>query len=739
MSDEVAVGRVGLRGSETFRADPDEATFAYAIQTAASLLPLLTLKHGDLFAICDRKGDIVSYRGLAEGLFYRDMRHLSYYYLTLCGESPLLLSSSLRHDNALLTCDLTNPDLVDGEGRLVLQHNLVHIRRSRFLWNGACWERLALRNFDEQVHRIELALHFRVDFADIFEVRGTRRQQRGRKDPARVGTEEVLLRYMGLDGRARATRLRFDPKPLSLSPDSAVFPMELPPRGAGMVFVEIACEEGSAKRSVHHSFFGSFLESRRELREGRRRGAAIVTSQAVFNEAICRSVADLGMLLTETKEGPYPYAGVPWFSTIFGRDALITALQTLWLDPQIARGVLSCLTATQAREEDPRCEAQPGKIVHEIRQGEMAELGEVPFRCYYGSIDATPLFVILAGAYWERTHDRSTMEFLWRAVEGAIFWIDHFGDLDGDGFVEYWPQASGGLVNQGWKDSHDAVFHADGSLAAPPIALCEVQAYVYGARKAAGILARLFGREEFSLRQEAEAEELRRRFDAAFWDPQLGSYVLALDGKKRPCRVRTSNAGHALFSGIAYPERAAILAETLLESRFFSGWGIRTVAASEARYNPMSYHNGSVWPHDNALIAHGLARYGFRKAAARIFEGLFAASTYIDLRRLPELFCGFPRRQGQGPTFYPIACSPQAWATAAPIFLLQSCLGLGFLPSPPTIFFERPVLPPFLQEVTLERLSVGGARVDVSLRRAGEEVVLHVHRREGSIQVTMTS
>ncbi|VVM07830.1 hypothetical protein MAMC_01847 [Methylacidimicrobium cyclopophantes] len=739
MSDETTLGKIGWGGPGSFRPEPEEAALGYAIQTAASLLPLLTLKHGDLFAICDRKGDIVSYRGLAEGLFYRDMRHLSYYYLTFCGEPPLLLSSSLRHDNALLTCDLTNPDIVDGEGRRILQHDLVHIRRSRFLWNGACWERLALRNFDEHLHRIELSIHFRVDFADIFEVRGSRRQRRGQRDPARVGTEEVLLRYVGLDGRGRTTRLRFDPQPLSLSPDSAVFSIELPSRGAGMVFVEIACEEESARRPVRPSFYASFLESRRALRAASRRAAAIVSSHAIFNEAICRSISDLGMLLTETKEGPYPYAGVPWFSTIFGRDALVTALETLWLDPEIARGVLSCLMITQAREEDPRCEAQPGKIVHEIRQGEMAELGEVPFRCYYGSIDATPLFVLLAGAYWERTHDRPTVEALWRAVEAAVFWIDQFGDRDGDGFVEYASQPSGGLVNQGWKDSHDAVFHAEGSFAPPPIALCEVQAYVYGARKAAAVLGRLFGKEEFALRQEAKAEELRQRFDAAFWDPQLGSYVLALDGKKRSCRVRTSNAGHALFSGIAYPERAAILAETLLENRFFSGWGIRTVAASETRYNPMSYHNGSVWPHDNAMIAHGLARYGFRKAAARIFEGLFAASTYIDLRRLPELFCGFPRRRGQGPTFYPIACSPQAWATAAPLFLLQSCLGLGFLPSPPTVFFDRPVLPPFLEEVTLERLSAGGSRVDVTLRRAGEEVAMQVLRREGPIQVTMTS
>jgi glycogen debranching enzyme len=369
----------------------------------------------------------------------------------------------------------------------------------------------------------------------------------------------------------------------------------------------------------------------------------------------------------------------------------------------------------------------------------MAVLGEVAFRRYYGSVDATPLFVMLAGAYLQRTADIALMRRLWPNIEAALQWIDTDGDRDGDGFVEYGRKTPTGLVNQGWKDSHDAIFHADGSLAHGPIALVEVQAYVYGARRAAAAIARRLGFDERAVALDAQAEELRRRFDAAFWDAALNTYVLALDGEKRPCRVRTSNAGHALFTGIALPERAHAVAEGLMSSPMFSGWGIRTVASSERRYNPMSYHDGSVWPHDNALIALGFARYGLAAEAARVFQGLFDASAYIDLRRLPELFCGFYRERGQGPTFYPVACSPQAWAAAAPLCLLQACLGLGFDTADRSITFDRPLLPPFLDEVILRGLSLPSGDIDIVVQRTGQEVALHVLARRGDIDVVMRS
>ncbi|HEY5225839.1 MAG TPA: amylo-alpha-1,6-glucosidase, partial [Methylovirgula sp.] len=346
---------------------------------------------------------------------------------------------------------------------------------------------------------------------------------------------------------------------------------------------------------------------------------------------------------------------------------------------------------------------------------------------------------MLAGAYLERTGDKAFVANLWPHILAALDWIDNYGDRDGDGFVEYFRRTDEGLANQGWKDSRDSIFHADGTLASGPIALVEVQAYVYAAKRAVGVIAHKLGDETRAARLAEEAEALRLRFDQAFWDESLGSYVLALDGNKQPCRVRTSNAGHALFAGIALPERADRLVQTLMGRDSFSGWGIRTVATTEARYNPMSYHNGSIWPHDNAMIAQGFARYGFSKQAAQIFKGLFDASTYIDLRRLPELFCGFSRAKGQGPTFYPLACSPQAWAATAPLSLLQNCLGLAFDPERRQVTFTQPDLPTFLDEVLLHGLRLDDATIDVLLRRTEAHVAVSVIARQGNIKATTTS
>ncbi len=697
-----------------------------------------TLKHGDTFAVFDHNGDVLSGIGSPEGLYHCDTRHLSHLYLSICYMRPMLLSSTLRDDNATLTCDLTNPDIYEDD-QLVIGHDLVHLRRSKFLWNGACFERLMIRNFDDHPQHIRLAFDFAADFADLFEVRGTRRSCRGTIHPAAIDKNVVTLAYTGMDGQRRETRLRFEPTPARLGSDHTVFEFDLKPRCRKEVFLEIRCDAVENKRTVREAFFISLRDARRALRTSSSRAASIETSNQIFNEAVRRSVSDLYMLITDLPEGPYPYAGIPWFSTVFGRDALFTALQTLWMDPSITLGVLAHLAANQATQEDPAADAEPGKILHEVRHGEMALLGEVPFCRYYGSVDSTPLFVMLAGAYLERTNDIDVFRSLWPNIEAALTWMDTCGDRDGDGFVEYGRQTPEGLINQGWKDSHDSIFHADGTLARGPIALVEVQGYVYAAKCAAAAIARRLGHHKQALALEQQAEKLRHRFDAAFWDEELGTYALALDGDKRPCRVRTSNAGHALFTGIAFPHRAGLVARDLMSSTLFSGWGIRTVASSEVRYNPMSYHNGSVWPHDNALIALGFARYGFTQYAARVFEGLFDASIYMDLRRLPELFCGFTRLRHQGPTFYPVACSPQAWAATALLSLLQSCLGLGFDPANRSITFKQPVLPAFLDKVILRGLSLNDAKIDVVLRRAGTEVAVTALSRNGDIRVMTTS
>ncbi|GGE48026.1 amylo-alpha-1,6-glucosidase [Agaricicola taiwanensis] len=693
-----------------------------------------TLKHGDTFALFDHNGDALSGPGSPEGLFHNDTRYLSHLYLTIGGQRPILLSSTLRDDNAALTCDLTNPDFYTDDGSVGLEHDLLHIRRSRFLWKGACYERLSFRNFDVRPQRIRAEITFLADFADLFEVRGTRRERRGIHHSPKVERDRVVLAYTGLDGRRRETHLRFEPSPADLSAERALFELEIAPHETRAIFLRIGCDDaGDGTASLRRSVLGAMLEARRALRRSSSRAAAVATSNEIFNETVRRSVSDLYMLMTDTPEGLYPYAGIPWFSTVFGRDALITAMEMLWMDPQVARGVLRHLAAEQATDFDAAADAEPGKILHEVRKGEMAELGEVPFRRYYGSIDSTPLFLMLAGAYLERTGDRETLRALWPNIEAALGWIDHHGDRDGDGFVEYGRHTDEGLANQGWKDSNDSISHADGTLARGPIALVEVQAYVYGAWRAAAAIARALDKTDRALELDARAEALRQRFDAFFFDEDLGTYVIALDGDKKPCRIRSSNAGHALFSGIAFPERAERVVRTLMSPSAFTGWGIRTLARSATRYNPMSYHNGSVWPHDNAMIAAGFARYGFAADAARVFEGLFAASTYIDLRRLPELFCGFPRQRGHGPTFYPVACAPQAWAAAAPLSLIQSSLGLGFDPYAHRVTFTRPALPQFLDEVLLRQLQVGEGSLDIALRRDSAGVAVHVMQaREGA-------
>ncbi|WP_372800697.1 amylo-alpha-1,6-glucosidase [Paracoccus seriniphilus] len=698
-----------------------------------------TLKHGDTFAVFDHNGDVLSGPGSPEGLFHRDTRYLSQYYLTICGERPMLLSSTLRDDNATLTCDLTNPDLHDEMGRCLIAHDSIHMRRTRFLWQGCCYERLALRNFDETAHDITLEIAFEADFADIFEVRGAQRPERGRQLLPEVNAAHVLLSYRGLDHNPRSTALRFDPTPARLEAGKAVYRLTLAPGEARSLFIEIGCDVNGVEDPPSQLFFRSLREARHALRRSSSRAAAVQSSNEIFNETIRRSISDLYMLMTDTETGPYPYAGVPWFSTVFGRDALITAWEMLWLDPAVARGVLLHLAENQARELDPDTDAEPGKILHEVRYGEMAETGEVPFRRYYGSVDSTPLFVMLAGAYFERTGDRAGLERLWPHIRKAIDWIERHGDRDGDGFIEYGRRNDNGLTNQGWKDSHDAVFHADGRLAKGPIALCEVQGYVHAARLAAAQMARELGDDAFALSQERKAEKLKASFDSTFWDDEMGTYVLALDGDKRPCRVRSSNTGHLLWTGIVRRDRADRLVHGLMGPSSFCGWGIRTVAACQARYNPMSYHNGSVWPHDNALIGAGLARYGFRAEAARIFEGIFSAATYIDLRRLPELFCGFPRRDTQGPTFYPVACTPQAWAAGAPLLLLQACLGLRLDAQAGQVIFDQPILPEFLGEVELRNLRLGEGTVDIALRRSGDHhVSADILRRDGPVRVIVT-
>jgi glycogen debranching enzyme len=697
------------------------------------------LKHGDTFAVFDRFGDIDAFGPAARGLYHEDTRFLSRFALRLEGQRPLLLDSSIKDDNVLFTVDLMNPDVWRAD-EVVIPRGSVHVQRSKVLWQATCFERVSAVNYAQAPVDITFSVQFGADFCDLFEVRGTPRQKRGRVLAPRSSGGRLVLEYEGLDGRRRRTRILLDPAPEWSNDGEALFRVRIEPQGEATLRWSIACEVDppaaiaiGARSAL--SFETAVDQAAQGLGEARASEPRIHTSNTQFNHWVNRSCADIHLLWSDTPNGPYPYAGVPWYSTVFGRDGIITALECLWMNSELGRGVLGCLAQTQADAVRPERDAEPGKIIHEMRSGEMAALGEIPFGRYYGSIDATPLFIVLANAYFERTGDFEFMGELWPHVERALEWIDRYGDPDGDGFYEYARCTHAGLLHQGWKDSLDAVFHADGAAADGPIALCEVQGYVYAAKLAAARLANALGHSVRATALATEGEQLRERFEASFWCEDLGTYALALDGRKRQCRVVTSNAGHCLYSGIASEERAARVVKTLMAHASFSGWGIRTVAMDARRYNPMSYHNGSVWPHDNALIAAGFARYGHKDAAIKILTGLFDAALCVELHRLPELFCGFTRRPGESPTLYPVACSPQAWAAGAAFLCLQSCLGLEVRYPNPTVTFSNPVLPSFLDAIQIYDLKVGSAAVDLVLTRHAGDVGISVRQRTGHVSV----
>jgi glycogen debranching enzyme len=467
--------------------------------------------------------------------------------------------------------------------------------------------------------------------------------------------------------------------------------------------------------------------------------AEIRTDNELFNLAIARSAGDLRLLINDGP-GPderYVAAGIPWFSTLFGRDSLIASFQALAVRPQLAVETLEVLAARQATEEDPERDAEPGKILHELRTGEMARTGETPHRPYYGTVDATPLWLILLGATWDWTGDRALVDRLWPTALRALEWIDRWGDRDGDGFVEYQRRGARGLLNQGWKDSADCIRDRHGRLAVTPVALAEVQGYVYDAKRRMAALARVRGDVDLATRLEAEAEALRVRFEEAFWIEDQGYYAMAIDGEKRRADAIGSNAGHCLWSGIVAPDRAARVVERLMASDMFTGWGIRTYASGQAGYNPIGYHTGTVWPHDVSLIAAGFKRYGHHAEANRLVGRIFEASQHFADFRLPELFCGFDRDVSPVPVPYPVACSPQAWAAGSMFLFLETMLGLRPNAAGAELELARPELPDWLTKVTVSNLRVGEGDVDLLFHRWRGGTSAEVIRKSADLAVTI--
>lgn len=695
------------------------------------------LKNGDSFAVLNKYGDILPFNKSVQGIYYEGTRFLSDFQIRIGGQKPLYLSSDTKEGNEMISVDLTNPDIVEND-KLILSKGSVHIMRKKILWEGVYYEQMRIYNYSQEKISFDLELFFDADFSDIFEVRGTSRVKKGRLLPVETQSNRMKLSYIGLDEKLRNTRIFMCPDPAKFEQNVATYAINLNPNQSFLISMSIAFMITGEKEKTILTFPVAIKKYKRRLEYINKTSCDVFTSNTQFNHWIHRSKADMITMITDTELGPYPYAGIPWYNTPFGRDGIITALECLWISPEVAKGVLEYLAATQAKEINAFRDSEPGKILHESRRGEMADLDEIPFKQYYGSIDSTPLFVVLAGSYYKRTDDLETITQLWPNIELALSWIEKYGDTDGDMFIEYSRKERSGLFNQGWKDSYDAVSYSDGKIANAPIALCEVQGYVYDAWLKASLLSKILGFEEKAEYYAAKAEKLKQKFSEQFWSEEKSTFYLALDAEKKPCDVLSSNAGHCLYSGIATEEQAFKVALNLFSSKMFTGWGIRTLASGEVRFNPMSYHNGSIWPHDNALIAYGLSKYGLKVEVNKITKALFDASLFIEGQRLPELFCGFKRREGEPPTDYPVACSPQTWSVASCFMVIQAFLGIEIDVYENVIRFHKPVLPEFIDSLEIRNLKFRKNHIDIRFIRTADNVSIAILNKDSSVRMEIT-
>lgn len=694
-------------------------------QPTGSIADCVILRNEGISLVSLPGGDIDARAHEATGIYTRDTRHLSVLRLTLGGVAPILLDAS--HAGPVFSAVSTNPAMADPAGRVVPARALL-IRRRRVLGRGLV-ESLAISNYHPEPQEVEVRIEVEADFHDIFEVRGfERRSPRGPVD-TQLGRTGLRFRYTGVDGQVRTTSVRFDPAPAALGPGGAVYRLALEPRETALIHVRVAAGEAAERQPLPQVLARVQAEQRAFLDQ-------LVQFRCDYEplmHAVERALLDIHALRTAVDGTEFIAAGVPWFDTLFGRDSLLTGIFLAPWSPRLLEGALAVLARYQAEQHNRESDAAPGKIPHELRWGELAQAGEVPFGRYYGSVDATPLFLVAAEEYFAWTGDRERIAALWPALHAAARWC--LAELErGRGFVAYERESAAGLENQGWKDSHDALRWPDGRLARPPIALVEVQAYVWaGLRAFARLAAACDAPDGGAL---AAAEELRRRFETAFADDALG-YVLCLEEGNVPVPTPASNAGHALWLGAASQRRAAIFADRILQSDLFTGWGVRTLASSVAGYNPLGYHTGSVWPHDNAVILAGLRRYAFDDLARALGTAFIEAALAFPAYRIPELYCGDPRELRLVPTPYPVASRPQAWAAASLPFVLATLLGIRPA-GPRALAIVRPQLPGMVEWLRLRNLRFAGAAIDLAFRRGAAGVAVEVEDVRGDVAIVLS-
>ena len=701
---------------------------------------LLALKSGAVFVCARPDGDIRPARASGEGLYADDTRHLSELRVAVGGLRPVLLSSVMESGHHAVI-NGTNP-VLGAEGDVIVPQETLNVRRTLVIADRLYYQ-VGVRSFRPDPVAIVVAVSLAADFADVFEVRGVGRRTSGRVLPPARDGDRLRFGYVAGDGQRRETLVELGPSPARVRIDDGrvhvAWDVQLDAGEAVSLLIAVLPARGGGRRRAGPTLERTATRLEAEHADWVGACAGISTDNELFDRLIDASVRDLHALMMPVGGDQLPAAGIPWYVAPFGRDSLLSACEALMLNPEVARGTLLVLAGLQAHADEGWRDAEPGKILHELRTGELARTGQVPHTPYYGTADATPLFLMVAGGYYRWTLDLETMERLRPALDAALDWIDESGDRDRDGFVEYERRSPAGLRNHGWKDSDDAVVHADGSLAQGPIALVEVQGYVYEAKLRIADVYEALGDAPRAGRLRAEAGALRAAFNEAFWDPKEEFFVLALDGSKAQVKSVTSNPAHCLYCGIVDDDKAGLAAERLMAPDMFSGWGVRTLSSSSPAYNPMSYHNGSVWPHDNAIAAAGLKRYGFDAATGRIAGGLFDVAAGARDFRLPELFCGFDRDGSRAIVAYPVACIPQAWAAAASFMLLQAMLGVSAHAPENRLTVDQPQLPEWLSSVEIRDIRVGRSKVSLAFRQAGSSTGFSLLEQQGNVRVIMST
>jgi glycogen debranching enzyme len=686
------------------------------------------LKENRVFAVSNASGDMPLGNDYGYGLYHLDTRYLSGFQLTINGCTPILLSSSV--DRAYVaTFQLVNPTL-KALDKTEIHRQTISLRRTRFIHRGL-HERIGIQNCNRFPVALALELDFDADFRDIFAVRGYHsRDALGKLEPTESGELGFRFRYTGKDEVRRATEVLFrceHTKPV-YGKGRAVFPLRLAPHQTFVLQVDILPLVADEQPPLSFEFDSALAKLEKSYREWNQSCTQINTDNETLDAGLLwRSREDIRILCDDFPSGVFPTAGIPWYAVPFGRDGLITSIQTLGLNPDLARGTLRYLAQKQGEKVDPAREEEPGKIFHEIRFGELANLKQIPHTPYYGSVDSTPLFLCLLVDLIDWTGDLDLLTELTPNVLAALRWCDSYGDLDGDGFIEYQQHGAIGVHNQGWKDSYDSLTEKNGEMAALPAALVEVQGYVYRAKAGLARIFRSQGQKAAGDRLDAEARLLRRRFNSAYWMPDDRFYAQALNGAKKHVAVVSSNPGHGLWSGIVDKAHAAAVVKRLVSPEMFSGWGIRTLSSEAISYNPMSYHNGSIWPHDNSMIAAGMRRYGFHTEAELVARSVVEAGMRFSDARLPELYCGFnrDRRFNSQPGEYLVSCNPQAWGSGSIFHFLTVILGLEVDVLAGRIRID-PVETPLYNRLHVAGLRVGDDTVDftVDRRRGGVRVAV---------------